>query len=101
MNGCFSKLALFAVQVCLQSGASLHAPFSKFAQRSAQTCAAMLPNLRFADSKLAFGVGHGGMGLPRQKEASFLVCFELRHNKGQQERHAKVYHGSAPNGAGN
>ena len=75
MNGCFSKLALFAVQVCLQSRASLHAAFSKFAQRLVQACAATLPNLGSTDSKLALGVGHGGkeeMGFPRQKDA--LLC---------------------------
>ena len=70
MSGCFPKLALSAVQVCTQFRASLHAAFSKFAQRPVQACAATLPNLRSADSKLALGVGHGGkeeMGFPRQK----------------------------------
>ena len=62
MNGCFSKLALSAVQVCTQSRASLHAAFFKFAQRPVQACAATLPNLRSTDSKLALGVGHGGKG---------------------------------------
>lgn len=75
MNGCFSKLALSAVQVCTQFRASLHAAFSKFAQRPVQACAATLPNLRSSDSKLALGVGHGGkeeMGFPRQKESVVL-----------------------------
>ena len=75
MNGCFSKLALSAMQVCPQSRASLHAAFSKFAQRPVQACAATLPNLRSSDSKLALGVGHGGkeeMGFPRQKESVVL-----------------------------
>ena len=60
MNGCFSKLALSAMQVCPKSRASLHAAFSKFAQRPVQACAATLPNLRSTNSKLALGVGHGG-----------------------------------------
>ena len=59
MNGCSSKFALSAVQVCPQSRAGLHAAFSKFAQRLVQACAATLPNLRSTDSKLALGVGHG------------------------------------------
>ena len=69
MDGCFSKLALSAVQVCTQSRASLHAAFSKFAQRPVQACAATLPNLRSTDSKLALGVGHrgGGNGLSAAK----------------------------------
>ena len=80
MDGCFSKLALSAVQGCTQSRASLHAAFSKFAQRPVQACAATLPNLRSTDSKLALGVGHGGKekwAFRDKKKASFLVYFEF------------------------